>query len=188
LFHTGSAPGIHPSKPYLPAGIQPFPSGRTHLPFNLPLFPTQNAGPARQVSVPGLCPCRKFRPTANGFSTAVAGGSLGFLPSRVFHKGLDQDFARSPLTRFLCRTASDSTDRRPRVSIDPCLDVPSPLVSQERCGSQPFEGFCTAPILSVQAHFHPGYEFTFRCVVHYCRLASDPWMENLALPEPSGFG
>jgi hypothetical protein len=34
------------------------------------------------------------------FSTLTAGCSLGFLPSRVVSKSLDQDFARSPLTRF----------------------------------------------------------------------------------------
>lgn len=51
-------------------------------------------------------------------------GSLGFFPSRAFHKGLDQDFARSPLTCFAERTTSDSIDRHPRVSINLCLTSP----------------------------------------------------------------
>jgi len=139
LFHTGSAPGIHPSELDLPAGIRTFPPGSTHLPLACRCSHPRQVGvrPARQASVSGLYPCRQFRIAIGGFSTATVGSSLGVYPSRACRKGLDRDFARSPLSRFTCRIANDPTGRRPRVSISLRLDPPCPPVSRRATGEQP---------------------------------------------------
>jgi hypothetical protein len=53
---------------------------------------------------------------------------LGFVPSRVLREGLDQDSARSPLTRFADCIVADVIGRRTRVSIGPRLARPCPRV------------------------------------------------------------
>ena len=118
LFHTGSAPGIHPSKPDSKQVSRCFHLEGPTYRFTCRCFQCRSAGPAQQAAVPGLCPCREFRATASGFSTAAVGGSPGFRPSRVLHESLDQDFARSPLARFfrpnhegIGRLAPQSIDR-----------------------------------------------------------------------------
>jgi hypothetical protein len=55
---------------------------------------------------------------------------LRFVPSRVFREGLDQDSARSPLTRFADCIVADAIGRRTRVSIGPRLAHPCPRVSR----------------------------------------------------------
>jgi hypothetical protein len=119
LFHTGSAHGIHPSE-LVPSRRYPGVSAGKDPPTVPPAVVPgrRSAGPARQAAVPGFHPCRKFRSPDGGFSTAAAESSLGVHPSRASREGLDQDFARSPLTRFVNGTANGPADRRPRVSID----------------------------------------------------------------------
>jgi hypothetical protein len=79
--------------------------------------PRRSIGPAQRAPVSGFCPCRGLRSNDDGFSIADIGSSLGVRPSRVLHEGLDQDFARSPLTRFAVRIINDSNNRHLRVSM-----------------------------------------------------------------------
>jgi hypothetical protein len=96
-----------------------FPSGRTHLPFRLTVYPHRSARPARQTAAPGLQPFRKSLTTRRAVNTLGAGCSLGFCPSRACHEHLGKDFASPPLTRFpdpnsMARTAaSQSINRHP---------------------------------------------------------------------------
>ena len=85
--------------------------------FTCRCSPRRSVGPAQRAPVPGFYPCRGLRPKNDGFSIAHAGSSLGVLPSRVLHEGLDQDFARSPLTRFVVWIINDPGNRHLRVSI-----------------------------------------------------------------------
>ena len=112
---------------YLPAGIQAFPSGRTHLPFHLPLFPSAEAPdrPDRPRFLGFIPAGSSGRPTM-GLAPPLPKAPLGFALPGLVRKGLDQDFARSPLTRFIDRAANGSADRRPRVSIGPRLGSSAP--------------------------------------------------------------
>jgi hypothetical protein len=74
----------------------------------------RSVGPARQVSVPGLCPCRRSRSATGGFSTAAIGSSLGFRPSRAS--------PRRPWPGF--RPASSHTLCRPSRETAPPTGVP----------------------------------------------------------------
>jgi hypothetical protein len=85
--------------------------------FTCRCSPRQGVGPAQRAPVPGFCPCRGLRTNNDGVSIADAGSSLGVTPSRVLHKGLDQDFARSPLTCFIVWIINDPSNRHLRVSI-----------------------------------------------------------------------
>jgi hypothetical protein len=117
LFHTGSAPGIHPSKPDSKQVSRCFHLEGPTYRFTCRCFQRRSTGPAQQASVPGLCPCREFRSTHSGFNTAAVGGSPGFRPSRVSHESLDQDSARPPLTRFF-RPNPEGLDQPAPQSID----------------------------------------------------------------------
>jgi hypothetical protein len=90
----------------------------THLPFHPPLFPDAEA-PDRpdRPRLLGLHPDRRPERTPMGLASAPPGNSRGVPPSRACREDLDQDFARSPLTRFVARTTNGSANRRPRVSI-----------------------------------------------------------------------
>jgi len=57
--------------------------------------------PAQQVAVPGLKPSKSPLRSLMGLASQPPDAPLGFTLLRRSHKGLDQDFARSPLTRFL---------------------------------------------------------------------------------------
>jgi hypothetical protein len=116
----------------------------------------RSVGPARQAAVPGLCPCRKFRPTASGFSTAAAGSSLGVHPSRACHEGLDRAFTRSPLTRFADRITNDPSSRRPRVSINLRLDPPLPPGRPSNGRRTTLLGFPHLPDPGHSSAFPPG--------------------------------
>ena len=137
----------------------------------------QDAGPARQASVPGLCPCRGLRMAIGGFSTATIGSSLGVPPSRASHEGLDLAFTWSPLSHFVNRITNDSADRCPRVSINPRLAQPWQPVTRLQWLDNPSR--VPAPALNpvtFRRASHPGYVFPFRCVVHYCRPPNSLWM------------
>jgi hypothetical protein len=84
FFHTGCAPGIHPSE-HSPPGRSSvrYRTGEPHVPF-LPQVkpPTEAGGRPCGPRFLGL-PFRKSLATGRGFSTSTAGGSPGVFPSRV---------------------------------------------------------------------------------------------------------
>lgn len=100
LFRAGSARGIHPSK------LSPLEEVSERFRSNAPTYCF--AAMLTEVQAPSRHGCRSFWVLtflrvpggSHVFSTLTAGCSHGFLPSRVVSKCLDQDFARSPLTRF----------------------------------------------------------------------------------------
>jgi hypothetical protein len=110
----------------------------THLPFHLPLFPNAEAPdrPDRPRFL-GLDPARRPDRTPMGLASAPPENSLGVLPFRACCEDLDQDFARSPLTRFADRTTNDPIDRRLRVSIDLRFACPSLPASRKSQDGQP---------------------------------------------------
>jgi hypothetical protein len=84
FFHTGSAPGIHPSE------LSPRKrfSGRLRLEeptdrFSCRYTRRRSVEPAQQAAVSGLQPFRESLAAGRVFSTPPAGGSPGFFPSRV---------------------------------------------------------------------------------------------------------
>jgi hypothetical protein len=121
LFHTGGAPGIHPSEPAIHQV-----SGRFH-----PNAPTDRSSrrcsrsPKRQAGPTG---CGYWVSTLTeapvhteaGFSSPATGRSLGFRPFRVLREDLDRDFARSPLTQLAGRRSYD-----PRQALPQSIDQPS---------------------------------------------------------------
>jgi hypothetical protein len=126
LFHTSSTPGIYPSEPYLPAGIQTFPTGRTHLPFRLPLFPIAEASgrPAR-LRFLGFVPAGSSSCPTVGLAPPPPEAPLGFtLPGRSA-RALTR-ISPGLLSHALPRRPDGHTGRRPRVSIDPHLSPPLP--------------------------------------------------------------
>jgi hypothetical protein len=127
LFHTGSAHGIYPSEPYLPAGIQTFPPERTHLPFRLTLFPIAEASgrPARFRFL-GFVPAGSSSCSTMGLAPPRPEAPLGFtLPGRSA-RALTE-VSPDLLSRALPIRPDGHTSRRPRVSINPHLDSPLPL-------------------------------------------------------------
>jgi hypothetical protein len=68
--------------------------------------------------------------------------------------------------------------------------LPGPSRKPQRTTACPRDNPCRvpAPVRSetFRRSVRPGYEFTSRCVVHYCRPPSDLWAGNFALPELPG--
>jgi hypothetical protein len=84
FFHTGCAPGIHPSELSPPGRpLVRYRIGDTHLPF-LPQVepPTEAGGRPCKPRLLGLS-FRESLAIGRGFSTSTAGGSPGVCPSRV---------------------------------------------------------------------------------------------------------
>jgi hypothetical protein len=97
----------------------------THVPFLLPLFPCAEApGRPDRPQFLGFNPAESPDRNAVGLTPPPPGDSLGFQPSRACRKGLDQDFARSPLTCFADEATNGPASRHPRVSISLCLSPP----------------------------------------------------------------
>jgi hypothetical protein len=101
LFHTGSAPGIHPSEPTFHQVSGRFrPNAPTYRSSHrCSRSPKRRAGPTgcgSWVSTLTEIPVQ----TEAGFSSPATGRSLGFRPFRVLREDLDRDFARSPLTQL----------------------------------------------------------------------------------------
>jgi hypothetical protein len=122
LFHTGSAPGIHPSE-VSPLRRRPrrFNRRRTHIPFSPAVFPP----PKRQTGPTGLGSWvhtfRECLATTRGFKPRTAGASHGVCPFRACNEDLDPDFSRSPLTRF-----AGSGGYPPNPPASQSIDRPSP--------------------------------------------------------------
>jgi len=174
FFHTGCAPGIHPSELSPPGRPSVrFRTGETHLPFLPQVKPPTGAGgrPCRPRFL-GLS-SRESLATGRGFSTSTAGGSPGFLPSRVRSRQPGSGFARSPLTRF---AAPRSPGMRPEPQ---SVDRPSPASARHptcmhvRASGGTLRGFLHRHIPNIRIRHVSGYCFTSHRVVHYCRPAGD---------------
>jgi hypothetical protein len=61
----------------------PFPGGRTHIPFHLPVYLHRRHRPAWQAAVPGFQPFRESLAIERAFNTPITGCSPGFLPFRA---------------------------------------------------------------------------------------------------------
>jgi hypothetical protein len=150
LFHTGSAPGIHPSELSPLDRIPPrFRSGRTHLLFRLTVYPRPKAQAGSTDRSSWVSASRESLATGRVISVSRAGCSLGSSPSRACHVRLGEDFAPPPLTRFPTRActrtaAPQSLNRRP---LRPTLCV----VNHEVGWSNPSGVFAPACILNIQA-------------------------------------
>jgi hypothetical protein len=55
-----------------------FPSGSTHLPFHLQVYPVRSTGPARQATVPGLLPFQESLATRTCLAPEPLAAPLGF--------------------------------------------------------------------------------------------------------------
>jgi hypothetical protein len=104
---------------------RPFPTGRTHLPFRLPVYPhTQGAGAGSTSRGSWALTLPRVPGDRHVFSTPTAGCSRGLPPSRAAGRSLGRDFARPPLTRLLdwahaSPPAPQSFDRLPLHLIRP---------------------------------------------------------------------
>jgi hypothetical protein len=103
----------------------------------------RSSGPAQQAAVPGLSPVQESLASNPGLANHRLAAPLGFTLLGFSNEGLDQDFARSPLTRFAGSAITRQTPRRPRVSIDLRLDLSVASCEHEVRTGQPFWGFCT---------------------------------------------
>jgi hypothetical protein len=121
----------------LSQGIHASPRRRTHLPFHLPFLPLpeQRAGPTGPGSwaltlarVPGDRP---------GVSEPTTGCSLGLSPSRAYHRSLERDSARSPLTRFP-DVPEDISAGAPEYRSAPASPHPIAAASRDSRTRQPF--------------------------------------------------
>ena len=190
LFRTGSTRGIHPSEP---SPLKRYP-GCYH-----PDDPTyrlayrcsrrRSVGPAQQAAVPGIQPFRESLAIARRFSSLTAGCSLGFRPSRVPRRR-----SRSGLhpisSHALCVPGDESPDAPAPQSINrPSLGpVRAPHVSTWNGRDNPSRVPAPAYSRTFKRIPRPGYVFTSRCAVHYCRPTSDLWTGALALPGLLGMG
>jgi len=120
-----------------------------------------------------------------GLARCPLAAPLGFAPSRAFSASLGRDFAPPPLTRFADPTVNCRARRRPRVSIGSHL-APSARRVAAATDKAALLGSCTGAIPHTRACIHPGYEFTSRRVVHYCRPSGALGEDSLALPELPG--
>jgi hypothetical protein len=85
----------------LPEGIRGIAPGRTHLPFNLAVFPPiRSPGRPDRHRFLGFGPSRSAWQPDEGLVRRLLATPMGFALLGFSGKSLDQDFARSPLTRF----------------------------------------------------------------------------------------
>jgi hypothetical protein len=98
----------------------------------------QSGGPAQQAAVPGLSPVQESLASNPGLANHRLAAPLGFALLGSSHKGLDQTFARPPLTRFACPTITRRTRRRPRVSIGPRFGLSQYRAETRLRTGQPF--------------------------------------------------
>jgi hypothetical protein len=103
-----------------------------------------------------------------GFSTTIAGCSLGFRPSRVCQQAPRAEFrplSSHALPRWVLIAA---TPRRPGVSIGLCL-APRPVLRGTTIHGTTLLGFLHRLDPEHSKAARPGYEFTLRRVAHFCR-------------------
>jgi hypothetical protein len=93
-------------------------------------------------------------------------------------KGLDQDFARPPLTRFADPAITHRTHRRPRVSIGLHLGSSESHVGNTAPHEPTLRGFLHRHVPDIGAPFRPGYVFTSRRVVRYRRPPDALWTNS----------
>jgi hypothetical protein len=85
----------------LPEGIQVITPGRTHLPFHLAVFPPmESPGRPDRYRFLGFDPPESAWQPDEGLVRRLLATPLGFALLGFSGKSLDQDFARSPLTRL----------------------------------------------------------------------------------------
>ena len=129
MFHTGGAPGIHPSKLFPRKVFATFPL-RIH-PLTVPPAVVPNAVATDRPGRPrflGVDPCESPRWPDVGLAHRPRQAPLGFALLGFASKGLDRDSARSPLTRS--PTAATNRPAAAPQSID--RPMPSPTISPQR--------------------------------------------------------
>lgn len=176
LFHTGGAHGIRPSElsPLERHPVRYRPKAPT---YRFPFRHTrrQSGRPDRKAAVSGLSPFRESLADWCGFSTPAAGCSLGLRPSRACR--------RKPWSRFRS-TSSHALLRNGRKRPDPpapqSIDRLSPRPVRPSGGplgagwDNPSRVRAPNAVPSIRTKTCPGYVFTLRRVVHYCRPPGDP--------------
>jgi hypothetical protein len=151
-----------------------FPPGRTHLPFSPADIPgTEVPSRLDRPRFLGFAPCESPWRRQACLAPQPLDAPLGFVLPGFARGSLDQDFARSPLTRFAGyddlsphRPAPQSLDRLPPGSI---LATAASCRCQDRTT---LLGFLHPPDPSIRARYHPGYEFTSCVDRHYCQPLS----------------
>jgi hypothetical protein len=176
LFHTGGAPGIHPSEVSSPARFRrPFGRERTHIPLAQRFFRRRSVRPARRASVSGFTPLGIALRSHGVLSRRPPAPPLGFAPLGFDNGDLAPDFSGAPLA-CLSRPRDCSRDDAAPQSIDrssPCLARPSPEGATGR--DNPYGVPAPAPSWTFVFAGARAIEFTARRVVHYCRLADGFW-------------
>jgi hypothetical protein len=101
FFHTGSAPGIHPSEDYLPEGIRDVSARKdphTVSPSGAPA--AEAPGRPDRPRFLGFDPSRSSQRSGKGLACWPLEPPLGSTLLGFSGEGLGRDFARPPLTRF----------------------------------------------------------------------------------------
>jgi hypothetical protein len=131
--------------------------------------------PAQQAAVSGFAPFESPWRRRMVLTLLPLDAPLGFALLRLTRGNLDQDFARSPLSRFTIRREPPNTPAPQSFSELPPVFLPSrtgKLMLGEKGLSRVF-----APSLSwtFERNSSPGYGFTFRRAGHYCQPPGDLW-------------
>jgi hypothetical protein len=145
-----------------------FPSGSTHLPFSLPLLPSQATGRPDRPRFLGFNPYESPWRLDAGLAHQPLAAPLGFALLGFTGKNLGRDFSRPPLTRFN-EHVRGRIRRRLRVSIGSCLVQATRRGKPPRLAQTTLVGFWHQSNPVIQLVCRPGYVFTLRCVAHCCR-------------------